>query len=62
MTEKTQKPQSNIAAVMNCFDCKFLRKLKSEKDWCINDKSWLVGWITDAINQGCEHHTHKNSA
>lgn len=48
-------------AVMHCFDCKFLRKLKSGMDWCINDKSWLVGWITDAINQGCEHHAPKNS-
>ncbi len=62
MSELPQNPQSNIGAVMHCFDCKFIRKMKSGKDWCINDKSWLVGWITDIRSQGCEHHVSKNSA
>jgi hypothetical protein len=59
MSDLSQKQQSNIGAVMRCFDCQFIRKMKSGKDWCINDKSWLVGWITDVLNQGCEHHVRK---
>lgn len=42
--------------VMRCLDCEFIRKMKSGKDWCVNDKSWMVGWITDVKIQVCEHY------
>jgi len=58
LSEKN-KGNAVLPLVMHCFDCKFIRKMKSGKDWCVNDKSWMVGWITDVLNQGCEHHVRK---
>ncbi len=55
-------PAFRVGDVMHCLNCQFIRKMKSGKDWCINDKSWLVGWITDVHKQGCEYHVSVNSA
>lgn len=54
--------KANASVDISCFDCQFIRRMKSGKDWCINDKSWLVGWITDAKNQVCGHHISANTA
>jgi hypothetical protein len=40
----------------SCFNCKFIRIMNSGKDWCVNDKSWMVGWISDIKSQCCKHH------
>jgi hypothetical protein len=55
MNKRTDKPA-------HCFDCKWLHKMKSGKDWCLNDKSWLVGWIPEPKEQGCEHYQKKTQS
>lgn len=53
---ENENTPSCFGAVMRCFDCEFIRKMKSGKDWCVNDKSWMVGWIPDIQSQGCKFH------
>jgi hypothetical protein len=47
----------SVGAVKCCFNCIHLGvKPISSKHWCVNDKSYLSGWITQPHISKCELH------
>ena len=51
------QPPLQVGGVMCCFNCVCLGvKPKSGKYWCVNDKSYLSGWVTQPHSTKCNLH------
>jgi hypothetical protein len=54
---KMENPELNKGAVMCCYNCVHLGiKPSSGKHWCMNDDSYLSGWITQPHIIKCDLH------
>ena len=57
LSDEAQSQPSCLGAVMCCFNCIHLGvKPSSRKHWCVNDKSYLSGWVTQPHSTKCNLH------